>query len=85
MGDYIKREDAIRAVRAFIGLNEDERQWAIEDIPSADVVKVVRCKDCKHLYKDGECPLRTWFTHDEDDFCSYGEEQENERLCRQDT
>ena len=42
----------------------------------ADAVEVVRCKDCKHLYKDGECPLRTWFTHTEEDFCSYGERGE---------
>lgn len=39
---------------------------------------VIRCKDCKHLYKDGECPLRTWFTHTENDFCSYGERKDNE-------
>lgn len=34
---------------------------------------VVRCKDCKYLYRDDYCPLRTWVTHTEDDFCSYGE------------
>ena len=39
--------------------------------------EVVICKDCKHLYKDGECPLRTWFTHTEDDYCSYGERRED--------
>ena len=39
--------------------------------------EVVRCRDCKHLYKDGECPLRTWFTHTEDDFCSYGVRRED--------
>lgn len=39
----------------------------------ADVVEVVRCKDCKHLYQDNECPLRLWFVHTENDYCSYGE------------
>ena len=34
---------------------------------------LVRCKDCKHLFSDNECPLRTWRTHVDDDFCSYGE------------
>ena len=34
---------------------------------------VVLCKDCKHLYQDGECPLRLWKYHVENDFCSYGE------------
>ena len=41
------------------------------------VGEIVRCRDCKHLYKDGECPLRTWFTHTEDDYCSYGERRED--------
>ena len=35
--------------------------------------KLVRCKDCKHLHEDNGCPLRTWYTHVEDDYCSYGE------------
>lgn len=40
------------------------------------LVAVVRCKDCKHLYKDDLCPLRYYFTHTEDDFCSKGERKE---------
>lgn len=47
-----------------------------EIIKDTDLVSVVRCKDCKHLYKDGECPLRTWYIHVEEDFCSYGERRE---------
>ena len=39
----------------------------------ADVVEIVRCKDCKHLYQDNECPLRLWFVHTENDYCSFGE------------
>ena len=46
----------------------------IEEAPTA--VDLVRCNGCKHLYKDGECPLRTWYTHVEDDFCSRGERKE---------
>ena len=42
-----------------------------------DCVEIVRCKDCKHLYEE-RCPLRTWFTHTEDDYCSYGERKEKE-------
>lgn len=48
----------------------------------ADVVEVVRCKDCKHLDK-GENDSESWcecvrifgtyFDVSEDDFCSYGE------------
>lgn len=35
--------------------------------------ELVRCKDCRYLFADNGCPLRTWKTHTEDDFCSYGE------------
>ena len=51
MSDYIKREDAINVfdwgmpdadVKCGIAIQN------IKDIPSSDVVEVVRCKDCKH-------------------------------------
>ena len=59
MSDYIKREDAVayplswehydkkNGNRHFIAGVESYREY-IESIPSADVVEVVRCKDCKH-------------------------------------
>ena len=47
--------------------------------PAADVVEVVRCKDCKH-YKAvvstcGNCYRTTCIQHTED-FCSYGKRKE---------
>ena len=70
-----------------------ERDVAIEQLESygislgekADVVKVVRCKDCIHF--DPEKALRPggiwcsyWGTDpDPDDFCSKGERKDNER------
>lgn len=69
MTDYIKREDAIKAVIADAKLKNlltgnCENEKAIEgmvygvlcprDIPSADVVEVVRCKDCKYKPKGYE-------------------------------
>lgn len=41
-------------------------QSLIERQQTADVVKVVRCKDCKHYVK-------ACFEWHDDDFCSYGE------------
>lgn len=47
--------------------------------PAADVVAVVRCKDCVH-YQNGACNHFGYYTYapdvDEDDFCSYGERKE---------
>ena len=58
----------------------------VDDAPTIDAVPVVRCKDCKYYDRD-ECQNPYIFMSDEahlytqpDDFCSYGERKENERL-----
>lgn len=52
MTDYIKREDALKAM---------EWKWAgkaafdaVKAVPSADVVEVVRCKDCAMANADSD-------------------------------
>lgn len=57
-----------------------ERGWndaidaIIENEPSADVVEVVRCKDCLH-YWDGrtQCDVHDGVNYNPDDYCSYAE------------
>ena len=57
----------------------DEAVTRVENFPAADVVKVVRCKDCRLRGRE-ECAMfyrcecgeqYTWET--DNDFCSYGE------------
>ena len=50
MSEFIKREDALDAVLfALVGTGyQSNAIYAIKDVPSADVVEVVRCKDCIH-------------------------------------
>ena len=50
----------------------------ILNIPAADVVEVVRCKDCKHYYKDHyfECAVYDASVQSED-FCAFGERIKN--------
>lgn len=60
---------------------------SIDQTPTADVVEVVRCKDCVY-YGDGECVYHSELENDtsaygrwivkvnEDDYCSYGERSE---------
>lgn len=75
--DKIEYEDMLRPRGNG---NYEECQIAyrdqIDDIPTADVVEVVRCKDCKHYETDGGalmvCKVSALNTND-DDFCSYGE------------
>ena len=46
---------------------------SIDATPTADVVEVVRCKDCKHRNPCGYKCLRDNLWHDDADYCSYGE------------
>lgn len=91
MSDLISRGDAIKAVLVsnlsactVFGRSEEGMATAkeliqvIKNLPSAQP-EIIRCKDCKHLFEDNGCPLRTWWTHTEDDFCSYGERREEKR------
>ena len=53
---------------------------AIDESATADVVPVVRCKDCKHyqtdiLFNSNYCCGRR---RKPDDYCSYGERRESE-------
>ena len=100
MDEYIKREDAISAVCFGCNLEFSDRhceppdceiRHAINAVPSADVVEVVRCKDCKYnvanMQKDpldttdysGDDIVCSYFMTDgmnPTDFCSYGERKE---------
>lgn len=56
----------------------------VADFPPADVVRVVRCKDCKHYYfADNRIPQEQRYVCEisgeiwkPDSFCSYGERKE---------
>lgn len=57
MADYISREDAVSQIfdKVWTKTDEDGYIWVLrrdvvytlDDIPTADVVEVVRCKDCE--------------------------------------
>ena len=78
MSDYIKREDAIQSiVEHDVAKDEGSKEWAIwllENAKPADVVEVVRCKDCK-WWDGNDCKARDIDVVDVDDFCSYGEKK----------
>lgn len=82
-GDYISRE---AAVKDFESCNAENPRWTPQRVktlllrqPAADVVEVVRCKDCKYLV-DATINANGFLICDisdmeiaPDDFCSYGE------------
>ena len=84
MSDYIKREDAKRAIRR--NFHDIETRCMINNIinevakvSSDNLVEVVRCKDCKHRdVEDGFCEGRGWPMQlvPDDGFCDKGERSE---------
>lgn len=72
-------KDFARSIADLTSLRE-----VLEDTPTADVVAVVRCKDCKYFqdnnggYPHEECRWRMDETPNADDYCSYGERKDGE-------
>ena len=81
MKKYIDR-GAILRLQYSGGLEQDgiiyvplrEVYRGVREIPSADVVDVVRCKDCRYNTGDHKClyPDSIIKVPDDNDFCSYG-------------
>lgn len=86
MSDYIKREDAKQLFMNHLGnhfpqsFKEQIVEKAFEELPlSADVVEVVRCKDCKQWDEENHsCNIRDSYGWDykPTDYCSYGEKKD---------
>ena len=93
MTDYISREEVYPLAKKICdAYNSGEYSpvvmpykildW-IDDIPAADVVEVVRCKDCKYYFKDDEgyemCDNSEGYDHTtEDGFCAWAKRKEVE-------
>ena len=92
MAEYIERDAAIKAIKnadcnaIADGAESYDLSYLKEiffNIPAADVVPVVRCKDCKHAYINGFsaasgvalCSSNAKVMQ-QDDFCSYGERKD---------
>jgi hypothetical protein len=86
MAEYIDRAAAVKSVlrmRRPENSVAQNRMLSIIQIdmlklPAADVVPVVRCKDCKYNVGTKKClnPDSFFAVPKDDDFCSYGERKE---------
>ena len=96
MSDYISREDATKVIcewgvrqerigRYAVTIHELKQNTAdmLDELPAADVVSVVRCRDCEAWQTDWNpsIPDRHYCAVMDsmmkaDDFCSYGERKE---------
>lgn len=88
MSRYIDADALKQRIREkFDGLIERiEINSVINSHPTANVVEVVRCKDCRYWQDNQEghypnelCPWDKNETPDEDDYCSFGERREDVR------
>ena len=78
MRRYIDREDLLKNLKRFAPEHLTPLiVMLIEKQPTADVVEVVRCKDCTEWDKD-EYECSHWYGFREDDYCSYGERMDGE-------
>ena len=83
MKEYIEREEAER-VAMYVAVEKDHAKELIQRIPAADVVEVVRCKDCVCGYKTQNGQIICKFLEagnfipyvKPNDYCSYGERKE---------
>ena len=76
MSEYIERESVLEIVNEFDRWTALVIGRKICNLPIADVVPVVRCKDCKYHNK----PRLGWCSfhldrENSDDFCSRGKER----------
>jgi len=84
MSGYIRKADAIDDLHTQLmyRMGSDDMKRRLDDwvktLPSADVVQVCRCKDCKYFYEDiGICDNPdALVSPTADGFCSYGEREE---------
>lgn len=89
MAEYIEREALLNALKEerkngnFVFTSKWIKE-IMDNLPAADVVEVVRCKDCKNRYVPCRCALwyatandTEYFVERGDDFfCSYAEKKE---------
>lgn len=88
MAEYIDKGTAIAKLTALEVTEPNATMTSakrlLADMPAADAVEVVRCKDCKHydmgvclkIYSAGNAHPEAWQPRRPEDFCSYGERKE---------
>ena len=73
MAEYYSKEAVVEFIRSYrhstdVAFHMEEHLY---EIPAADVIEVVRCKDCIQYVPDScFCKMADWTTRDED-FCSW--------------
>lgn len=75
MAEYTERRAAIEHLNVWCGGCGSAVECILAE-PVADVVPVVRCKECKWAGGDFVCYRGVMVQHKPEDFCSYGERKD---------
>lgn len=78
--DKLKQHYAYWESSKYDYMQEEKKLFddIVDQQPTADVVEVVRCKNCKHRKKNTFC-LYNMRYEDDNGFCSYGERGKYEK------
>lgn len=76
----IAREYLHKACESLGGNGGMMLKIKFDEEPKADVVKVVRCKDCAYHYNPLADCCGVPFVTTDDDFCSWGERREDAEI-----
>ena len=77
--EYIRREDAIDLINKISNLDLKAKGGicvSLANLQKADVVQVVRCKDCIH---NNDCDIQYSAQAGENFFCGFGETEKDVR------
>lgn len=90
MTRYIDANEFKREMEKYLPEDRELALKVLKSVKTADVVEVVRCRDCKWFDLTDPCGTlspnahrckrvtRLWF--EDDAFCAYGERRENEQV-----
>ena len=80
MPEYVKMADAVRTVLEKPDMTPDEKDGVVrrlKALPAADVVAVVRCRECQHYNAGFECLIEGYgIERPADWFCADGERKD---------
>ena len=90
MSRYIDADKIPYVISEYGCLDDFAYRYDINEVPTADVVEVVRCRDCKHFVDEDETDMLGLCTckriaiayngelyPERDFYCPYGERSEN--------
>lgn len=81
MDDFIRREAAIETLSEFYHHKSEIQHIALREalnrVPTADVVEVVRCIDCINWNGNDCTTMRGLFAPKPNDYCAMGERRAN--------